>query len=217
MGCGRVGSTLAVNLANRGHSVAIIDQDSNAFRRLPEDFTGQQVTGVGFDRDALKQAGIEEAFGFAAASSGDNSNIIAARVVRDTFGIENAVTRIYDSSRATVYNRLGIETVAPVTWSADQMMRSLIPLGPHIDYVDSANGMALFYADVNESWYGMRVLDIERITRARVAYLSRNGKSFLPTSDTIVQDGDDVWLLSPPDIVTAIQRILNHEVKDEQR
>lgn len=217
MGCGRVGSTLAVNLANRGHSVAIIDQDSNAFRRLPEDFSGQQVTGVGFDRDALKQAGIEEAFGFAAASSGDNSNIIAARVVRDTFGIENVVTRIYDSSRATVYNRLGIETVAPVTWTADQMMRSLIPLGPHIDYVDSANGMALFYADIDESWYGMRALDIERITHARVAYLSRNGKSFLPTAETVVQDGDDVWLLSPPDKVTSIQRILNHEVRDDQR
>ena len=109
MGCGRVGSALALNLAKIGHSVAVIDQNPDAFRRLPEDFSGQQVTGVGFDHDSLIQAGIEDAHGFAAVSSGDNSNIIAARVVRETFGVTNVVTRIYDPTRAEIYERLGID------------------------------------------------------------------------------------------------------------
>src|SRR2546423_10148344 len=93
MGCGRVGSTLAHSLEVLGHSVAIIDQDAGAFRRLPHDFTGRTVTGVGFDRDTLHEAGVEDAGAFAAVSSGDNSNIISARVARETFGVDHVVAR----------------------------------------------------------------------------------------------------------------------------
>ena len=122
MGCGRVGSTLAHILEDRGNSVAVIDQDPEAFRKLRASFKGSRVTGMGFDRDVLIQAGIAEADAFAAVSSGDNSNIISARVVRESFGIERVAARIYDPRRAEVYQRLGITTVATVKWIADQVL-----------------------------------------------------------------------------------------------
>ena len=109
--------------------MAVIDQDADAFRRLGPDFAGKTVTGVGFDRDTLLEAGIEQADAFAAVSSGDNSNILAARVARETFGVENVVARIYDPGRAEVYQRLGIPTVATVRWTADQVLRRLLPGG----------------------------------------------------------------------------------------
>ena len=121
MGCGRVGSTLAHILEDRGYSIAIIDKEPEAFRKLRSGFKGERVTGIGFDRAVLIQAGIERADAFAAVSSGDNSNIIAARVVRETFGIERVAARIYDARRAEVYERLGIPSVATVRWTADQM------------------------------------------------------------------------------------------------
>jgi trk system potassium uptake protein TrkA len=127
MGCGRVGATLAHTLEDAGHSVAIIDQDERAFRRLRKSFTGRKVTGVGFDRDTLKQAGVEEAYAFAAVSSGDNSNILATRVARETFHVAHVVARIYDPGRAEIYQRLGIPTVAAVRWSADQVLRRILP------------------------------------------------------------------------------------------
>ncbi|MCI5825749.1 MAG: TrkA family potassium uptake protein [Arcanobacterium sp.] len=216
MGCGRVGSSLAVSLAGRGHSVAIIDSNADAFRRLPEDFPGQQVTGMGFDREALTQAGIEQATGFAAVSSGDNSNIIAARVVRDTFGVKNVVTRIYDSSRAGVYERLGIATVATVAWTADRMMRKLIALGPHVQYVDSSFKMALITADLDPSWYGYTVADIEHATRSRIAYIGRQTQPVIPHSELIIQDGDEIHLCAPSERAQAIQRILNNPVKEDK-
>ena len=129
MGCGRVGSSLAQILESRGHTVAVIDQNSDAFRRLPAGFEGRTVAGIGFDRDVLREAGIEQAEAFAAVSSGDNSNILAARVARETFGVESVVARIYDPGRAAVYQRLGIPTVATVRWTADQMLRRLLPEG----------------------------------------------------------------------------------------
>ena len=129
MGCGRVGSSLAILLEKRGHDVSVIDIDDNSFRRLGPDFKGRTVKGVGFDRSVLEKAGIREADGFAAVSSGDNSNVLSARVVREEFGIDNVVARIYDQGRAEVYERLGIPTVATVRWAADQVLRSLMPEG----------------------------------------------------------------------------------------
>ena len=127
MGCGRVGSTLARSLEDRNHTVSVIDSNPDAFRRLGPSFDGTKVTGYGFDQAVLTEAGIERADAFAAVTSGDNSNIIAARVARETFGIQQVVARIYDPGRAEVYQRLGITTVATVKWTADQVLRAHPP------------------------------------------------------------------------------------------
>ena len=129
MGCGRVGTLIAQRLEKAGHSVAIIDQNRESFRRLGSNFDGATVTGVGFDRDTLLEAGIDRADAFAAVSNGDNSNILAARVARETYNVKNVVARIYDPGRAEIYQRLGIPTVATVVWTADQILRRLIPDG----------------------------------------------------------------------------------------
>src|SRR5919109_4538645 len=157
MGCGRVGSTLAHRLLEMGHSVAVIDQNADAFRRLGEEFAGQTVTGVGFDRDTLVEAGIERAEAFAAVSSGDNSNIISARVARETFGVHNVVARIYDPRRAEVYQRLGIPTVATVRWTADQMLRRLLPEGPAPLWRDPTGEVVLAEVPVDPDWVGEKV------------------------------------------------------------
>ncbi|MCF2706316.1 TrkA family potassium uptake protein [Arcanobacterium haemolyticum] len=215
MGCGRVGSALAVNLTGMGHSVSIIDQNPDAFRRLPEDFSGQQVTGVGFDHDALVQAGIEDAHGFAAVSSGDNSNIIAARVVRETFGLTNVVTRIYDPTRAAIYERLGIATVPTVKWTADQVLRHLIPLGPHYEFNDAGAGMSIVSVDLDTSWFGKTVNDIEEASSSRVAWITRLGKGLLPTPDLVVQDGDSLRLVVPTNRAASAQHVLIYPAKEQ--
>src|SRR3954469_9381880 len=157
MGCGRVGSTIAHSLETAGHSVAVVDQDAGAFRRLGPDFRGRQVTGVGFDRDTLVEAGIEEAEALAAGSSGDNSNLISARVARETFGVENVVARIYDPKRAEVYARLGIPTVATVRWTADEMLRRLIPDGAHSVWSDPSGHVVLVDVHLHSAWAGPSV------------------------------------------------------------
>src|SRR5436190_211731 len=136
MGCGRVGSTLARSLEERNHTVSVIDSVPDSFRRLGPGFNGDKITGYGFDQEVLEKAGIRRADAFAAVSSGDNSNIIAARVARETFGIEQVVARIYDPGRAEVYQRLGITTVATVKWTADQVLRRLLPVGAEPDFRD---------------------------------------------------------------------------------
>jgi trk system potassium uptake protein len=191
MGCGRVGSTLAHSLESLGHSVAIVDQDSSAFRRLGTDFAGKQVVGVGFDRDTLVEAGIEQAGAFAAVSSGDNSNIISARVARETFGIENVIARIYDPRRAEVYSRLGIPTVATVRWTADEMLRRMLPEGAHSMWSDPTGHLLLVELAYDVGWVGRTVRQVQTVAAgARIGFLTRYGEAILPTWQTVIQDGD---------------------------
>ncbi|MCU7725837.1 TrkA family potassium uptake protein [Actinoplanes sp. KI2] len=204
MGCGRLGSTLAANLESRGHSVAVIDQNSDAFRRLGSEFSGITVTGVGFDRDVLRAAGIERADAFAAVSSGDNSNIISARLARETFGVSRVVARIYDARRAQVYERLGIPTVATIRWAADRMVRHLVPEGTVEVFRDPTSVVSIVEVPLHRDWVGSTLKALEDATGSRVAYLMRFGMGTLGTPSTVIQDGDQIFMLVTDDTVRAV-------------
>jgi len=194
MGCGRVGSSVADGLSRIGHDVAVIDSDSTAFSRLSPEFTGERVHGVGFDRDVLLRAGIEDADAFAAVSSGDNSNIISARLARETFGVGRVVARIYDAKRADVYERLGIPTIATVPWTTDRLLNALTQEGETAKWRDPTGTVAVAEVALHEGWVGRRATDLERATGARVAFVIRFGTGILPESKTVIQAGDQVYI-----------------------
>lgn len=195
MGCGRTGSTLAQMVENRGHTVAVVDQNPDAFRRLGPQFEGQRVIGVGYDRGTLIEAGITDAYALAAVSNGDNSNILAARVARETFGVSHVVARIYDPGRAEVYQRLGIPTVATVRWTADQMCRRLLPVGATPEYRDASGALVLAEVRVHLGWVGRRVDTLESVSGGRVAFITRLGEGVVPRPDTVYQEGDLVHMM----------------------
>jgi trk system potassium uptake protein TrkA len=208
MGCGRVGSTLAHILEDRGYSVAVIDQDPEAFRRLGSWFKGKKVTGIGFDQDVLEEAGIREAAAFAAVSSGDNSNVISARVVRESFGVERVAARIYDPRRAEVYQRLGIPTVATVRWTADQMLRRLLPEGAEALWRDPTGQVVLAEVAYDPAWVGEKVHAVEEATGARVAFITRLGEAMLPGPGVVLQEGDVLHVIAMQDDLADLQAAL---------
>src|SRR5665811_460622 len=209
MGCGRVGSTLAISLENQGHDVAVIDSNGAAFRRLGSTFEGRRVTGLGFDRDTLRAAGIEDAYAFAAVSNGDNSNILAARVARETYSVEHVVARIYDPGRAEIYQRLGIPTVGTVRWTADQMLRRLLPQGSVPEHTDPSGHVVMADVAINPSWVGRRISELESISGARVAYVTRLGDGILPGADTVYQDGDLVHVITTSAELANVEQTLD--------
>lgn len=217
MGAGRVGVMLAHTLEDSGHTVAIIDQDERAFRRLRKDFSGKKVTGVGFDRDTLKRAGIETAYAFAAVSSGDNSNILAARVARETFGVSHVVARIYDPNRAEFFQRLGIPTVAAVRWSTDQVLRRLLPEQAMTgDFREASGRLMLAELQLHPSWTGHALTDIEAAAGVRIAYITRFGEGMLPAHDTSYQQGDIVHAMLRTEDINNISRILASEPEETE-
>jgi trk system potassium uptake protein TrkA len=214
MGCGRVGSSLATELEAAGHSVAIIDQSREAFRRLGPDFKGRTVTGVGFDRDTLLEAGIETADAFAAVSNGDNSNILAARVARETYGVANVVARIYDPGRAEIYQRLGIPTVATVIWATDQILRRLVPEGSRSEWRDASGAVQLCEMHPHKDWFGMAITELEEATGARVAFITRLGEGLIPDPHTVLQEGDLLHVTVRDESINKVEAILARSPED---
>ncbi|GGK72730.1 Trk system potassium uptake protein TrkA [Sphaerisporangium melleum] len=217
MGCGRVGSTLAHILEDSGHSVAIIDRDPQAFRRLRAGFRGRRVTGVGFDRDVLEEAGIESASAYVAVSSGDNSNIISARVARETFGVDNVVARIYDSRRAEVYQRLGIPTVATVRWTADQILRRVLPEGAEPLWRDPTGAVTLAEVAYHPGWIGVRTKKLQELAATRVAFVNRMGEALLPREDMVLQEGDILHVIAADNDMERINKVLTSAPEEESR
>jgi trk system potassium uptake protein TrkA len=207
VGCGRVGSTLALSLISSGHSVAVVDRKSDAFFRLRDNFAGQTITGIGFDRDVLELAGIKKASAVAAVTNGDNSNILVARVARESFGIENVVARISDPKRAEIYERLGIATVATVKWTSDRILRRILPDLPAVEWTDPSSSVVLVERTLPDTLVGEKVLELE-IKGARISALRRLSAAVIPDSKTLVQQGDIAYFTVEKDSVNSLDEFL---------
>ncbi len=190
VGCGRVGASLAGELEAGGHTVAVIDKRAEAFTRLPEGFGGRTVTGPAIDRDRLGEAGIEEAGALAAVTSGDNSNILVARIAKETYEVPNVIARIYDPGRAALYQRAGIPTVATVTWTTDQALRRLLPDETRTEWVDPTGNVALVERALPLAWAGHRVADLDEPGSWQVTAVTRGGEASLPSPTLVAQEGD---------------------------
>lgn len=193
-GCGRVGSALATSLERLGHSVAVVDKNARAFDRLKADFSGRQIVGFVFDREVLEEAGIEEAEAFASVTSGDNSNIVSARVAKEHYRVPHVVARIYDPRRAQIYQRLGIQTVATVRWTTDQIMRSLLPEDVPVEYTIDNGEVVVTAVPAQPALVGKRALDFDLEGRRRVIAISRFGVPRLPMKELTIQEGDIIHI-----------------------
>lgn len=208
VGCGRVGTELSVGLERRGHTVAIVDRSPRAFRRLPDSFGGVTVLGVGFDRDTLAAAGVERAGGLVAVTSGDNSNILAARIAREHYGVERVVARIYDPRRAVIYQRLGVPTVATVAWTTEQVLRRLLPGGVGRDWIDPTGQVALIQRDLGPTWIGRRLAELPADSDVRLAAVTRFGRTYVARDDLVGQEGDVLYLVVADGAVAELDRRL---------
>jgi trk system potassium uptake protein len=208
VGCGRVGSELAGVLEKGGHTVAVIDKNPSAFRRLPKQFGGRKVLGLGFDRDHLVEAGVEQAGALAAVTNGDNSNILAARVARENFGVEKVVARIYDPRRALIYERLGIPTVATVAWTTDQVLRRLLPDEHQHDWVDPTGKVCLIERVLPPAWAGSRLSALNEPGQFWITTVSRFGTAQVVSTDLVGQEGDVVHFVADLDALDALRERL---------
>jgi trk system potassium uptake protein len=209
VGCGRVGSGLARAVEASGHTVAIVDRQEKAFRRLPEGFAGRKVVGVGFDRDRLEQAGIGEAGALAAVTNGDNSNILVARIARETYGIEKVVARIYDPRRAAIYERLGIATIATVQWATERVLRRILPDSGEVEWIDPSAKVVLVERVVPAGLVAKKAAELEERTGVRTVAVSRLGVSQLAEPSLVLQEGDVLYLAVGGDAVDALDAQLD--------
>jgi trk system potassium uptake protein TrkA len=208
VGCGRVGSDLATQLSEDGHSVAIIDKNAESFRRLGESFNGKRIVGSGFDRTVLSQAGASEAQAFAAVTNGDNTNILCARIAQSTYGIKDVVARIYDPQRAAIYQRLGIPTVATVTWTTSQVKRWLLNEDETIAWTDDSATVMVLERFLPDTLAGKPVQQLNVGNDIRVVAVVRGSQGRLDIDGLYGQEDDKVLFMVTPEGARQLNSVL---------
>jgi trk system potassium uptake protein TrkA len=209
-GCGRVGSELASSLERLDHSIVVIDKNPKAFARLRDDFRGQRLTGFAFDRDVLEDAGIKDAAAFAAVTNGDNSNILSARVAREHYRVGQVVARIYDPRRAQIYQRLGIQTVATVRWTTDQILRFLLPEDVPVEYTVDNGEVVITSLQAPPAVVGRTAVELDVDGQRRVVAVSRFGVPRVPDKGLTIQDGDILHVSMGRGVAAELKRDLEH-------
>jgi trk system potassium uptake protein TrkA len=211
VGCGRVGSELSLRLDRAGHHVVIIDKDYAAFRRLPDGWPGDQVVGFGFDRDHLAEAGIDHCDALAAVTSGDNTNILTARIARETYDVPTVVARIYDPRRAVIYQQLGITTVATVSWTVDQMLQRMFP-DPTTTWTDPTGQVSLVERLLPASLAGRPLREIGDSEHWRPVLLTRAGEARLASPEMVGQEGDVVVVAVKKEAMAELETLIGYGV-----
>jgi trk system potassium uptake protein TrkA len=204
MGCGRVGEQISQLMAAEGHTVAVIDENPDALARLGLDFRGQRVLGLGFDRRALLEAGIEQAEAFAATSSSDNANIVAARLARNVFHVPKVVARLYDPQRAEIYRRLGLVTISSTTWGAERIHELLTHGDLDPVHTFGSGEVCLLSTDAPVHLVGRTVQNLVIPGEIIVAAVTRDGRALIPTLGTQFRSGDVLHLVV---LATAMERL----------
>lgn len=208
MGCGRVGILLTQELSKAGHDVTVIDKNPHAFERLPPGFDAKEIVGIGFDREVLEEAGIKEADAFLAVSSGDNSNIVSARVAREYYHVPRVIARIYDPLRADIYERLNIPTVSTTKWGVKQIMLMLIHERAEVKEALAAGDLLRMRVEVPDHLVGKKVADMNVEGKVLVAGVDRGGKGFIPVASSTFQQGDFVALIVQRDAAEKLDELL---------
>jgi len=208
MGCGRVGSELSHALGEAGHDVTVIDKRADAFDRYPPGEHARRIVGLGFDRDVLEEAGIRNTDAFIAVSSGDNSNIVSARVALEHYHVPKVIARIFDPRRAEIYERLNIPTVATTTWGVKQMQLMLLHTGKEVRESLGGGDLLRVRVPVPAHLVGKPVLSLNVVGHILVAGVSRGGKGFLPAADSTMQAGDFLIVMIGKDNMDELDALL---------
>jgi trk system potassium uptake protein TrkA len=208
VGCGRVGASAAASLNRAGHSVVVIDRNANAFRLLPRTFAGRKLQGMSYDRAVLEEADIERADGLVAVTSGDNTNIIVARVAKEIYRVPDVVARIYDPQRADIYRRYGVTTFAPTAWSSGKIIEFLTS-GYLEREISFGNGeVQLMSAWAPPHLVGKPITDLRIPGEIRVALIVRKGRGLIPVSGTVIEEEDQVHVVVHQSAVEKFQKMM---------
>ncbi len=209
MGCGRVGSQLAKVLTLERHEVAIIDKNEAAFDRLGSWFTGRTICGIGFDLEVLEEAGTDRADAFVSVTNGDNSNVLGARIAKNTFRVPKVIARIYDPVREGLYRRMGVQTISSTSWAANKV-KDMVLHGGLVRHQSFGSGeVDLVEGEVPPALAGKRVVDLNVPGEVKVVSVVRLGKAFIPGLGALLETGDGIEMVVLSSAMPKLKRLLD--------
>lgn len=207
VGCGKLGSGAAYDLAKKGNQVTVIDTDPETFHMLGKDFPGELIVGVGFDKKVLEQAHIERVDALVACTKSDETNALIGKVARDIYRVPRVISRLYDPRKAEIYRSLGIQTISITTWGVQRISEMLS--FHQLDSIMSIGGVELIRMEVPALLVGKTVDELTSIGEFHVVTIVRKNRSFLPTTGTSFEKHDIVYMAVANSAAARLKSRLN--------
>lgn len=194
VGLGRMGLGLSQNLIKKGHKVTVIDSNPEALEALGDNFKGEKVLGFGFDREVLTAARIDKVDAVVSCTESDEINAVIARVAKNVYRVPHVVARLYDTKKAEIYHRLGIQTISTTAWGIERATEFLTY--NQLDSVyDIGNGTVnLVRIEVPSLLVGHQVNELTVLGEIHVVSISRSNKTFIPTRGTVLEAEDILYI-----------------------
>ena len=214
VGCGKLGSGLALSLSKKGHSVTVIDVNAETFKLLGKNFKGNTIVGIGFDKDILEKARIRMADALIACSKSDDVNALVGRVARNIYRVPRVISRLYDPRSAEIYRSLGIQTISTTTWGVQQATEML-----SYDQFDSLlqiGDVEIVRVEIPELLVGRAVNELTVYGEIQVVSIMRSNKAFMPTSGTIFQGHDILYIAVYSSSLGKLKKMLGTEAESEE-
>jgi len=208
VGCGKLGSGLALNLLKKGHKVTVIDIKAEAFELLGKDFSGETIVGVGFDKNILEQAQIRKADAIVACSKNDDANALIGRISKNIYKVPRVISRLYDPRSAEIYRTLGIQTISTTNWGVTRVIELL-----SYNQLDSIltlgnNNVEIIRIETPALLVGKTVNELTAIGEFQVVAISRENSTFLPTLGTALQKHDVIYMSAMASSVKRLKSLL---------
>ncbi len=196
IGCGKVGSRLASQLAKEGHDISVIDKSENSFELLDDDFVGFKTAGIPIDQDVLKRAGIENCDAVAAVSQDDNINIMVSQLAHNVFHVPNVLARIYDPRREDVFSHFGLHTVCPTNLTVSAVRSAIVEDDDAQMIYFNAHTVSFKAEEIEKNMIGMAVSDIKLNENQSIFGVMRNdSKILLNKSEPIILQENDKLII----------------------
>jgi trk system potassium uptake protein TrkA len=211
VGCGRIGSELALATAQEGHQVTVIDRSFEAFERLGAGFSGRTVCGDVLDQAVLHRAEIENTDGLAAVTSDDATNFVIARAAQEIFQVPNVVVRAYDPRRREAFENLGIQSIASSVWGARRLTQLLTHPGRLPVLTFGHGGVTLVEIFINQKYVRKPIKELQISGQRYVVAIVRGGNALLPDPELLLQADDRVIISVPTDQISSLDELTENK------
>lgn len=205
VGCGRLGSELAIRLFDQGHEVSVIDSIPSAFNNLPSHFHGRIVEGEALSQDVLRRAGIEKADALVTATNNDALNVVVGHIAQSYFNIPRVASRNYDPHSRSMFESFNLQVVSSTSWGA-QRLEELVYHGEIRTVFSAGNGeVEVYEVNVPERWHGKPMVNLIADSMALPVALSRSGRAVLPDANTPLQENDVILVSATLEGIEALR------------
>jgi len=205
VGCGRVGSELAMMLSRRDHEVTVIDHVGSSFSHLDAAWRGRTIEAEAMAEGVLDRAGIAQAQGLASVTNSDAVNAVVAHVARTVYRVPNVVSRNYDPRWRPLHEAMGLQMVSSTAWGA-QRLEELLESWRMRPVLSAGNGeVEVYELAVPESWHGRTLAELASGVACALVSLTRGGRASLPAADARLEAGDLLQLSASLDAATTLR------------